>query len=156
MPIALCLVVRFTCLHLHKVPRGVPSCSLNTGCSQPDGRDVYGVIGCVPMIVVFGVGTQLPRRPVMRCCPKAGAGGGCYLYSSKFVGISRRVYLSQKSLRGVCAPNSLITSYFYQNPKWSMTTINLWEHLISPINPEVIILLTSKAEGPGFYSGFWP
>jgi len=50
-----------------------------------DGRDVYGVIGCGPLIVVFGVGTQLPRRRVMTRPPNAGAGVGCYLFPSKFV-----------------------------------------------------------------------
>jgi len=41
-----------------------------------DGSNLYGVIRCVPLAVVFGVGTQLPRRPVMTLCPNAGAGGG--------------------------------------------------------------------------------
>jgi len=50
-----------------------------------DGRDVYGVIRCVQLIVVFGVGTQLPRRLVRKRGPKAGAGEGCYLFPSKFV-----------------------------------------------------------------------
>jgi len=40
---------------------------------RTDGRDVYGVIRCVPFIVVFGVGTQLPRQPVMTRRPNAGA-----------------------------------------------------------------------------------
>ena len=52
-----------------------------------DGRDVYDVIGCVPLIVDFGVGTQLPRPPVMTCCPNAWAGWGCYLFPSKFVNL---------------------------------------------------------------------
>ena len=39
----------------------------------------------VPLIVVFGVGTQLPRRPLMTRRRNAEAGGGCYLFSSKFV-----------------------------------------------------------------------
>jgi len=50
-----------------------------------DGRDVYGVIRCVLLIVVFSVGTQLPRRPVMTRRPNAGAGGGCNLFPSKLV-----------------------------------------------------------------------
>jgi len=50
-----------------------------------DGRDVSGVIRCVPLILVFGVGMQQPRRPVMTRRPNAGAGGGCYLFPSKFV-----------------------------------------------------------------------
>ena len=50
-----------------------------------DGRDEYGVIISVSLIVVVGVGMQLPRRPVMTRRPKAGAGGGCYLFLSKFV-----------------------------------------------------------------------
>jgi len=82
--VTLCAVVRFTCLHLHKVPKGLPSYILRTGSGRTDGRDVYGVIRCAPLIVVFGVGTQLPRQPVMTHRPNAGAGGGCYLFPSKF------------------------------------------------------------------------
>ena len=83
--VTLCAVVRVTCFHLHKVPEGLPSYILRTGSGRTDGRDVYGVIRYVPLIVVFGVGTQLPRRPVMTRRPNAGAGGGCYLSPSKFV-----------------------------------------------------------------------
>ena len=83
--VTLCAVVRFTCFHLHKVPGGLPSYILRTGSGRTDGRDVYGVISCVPFVVVFGVGTQLPRRPVMTRRPNAGAGGGCYLSPSKLV-----------------------------------------------------------------------
>jgi len=83
--VTLCVLVRFTCLHLHKVPGGLPSYILGTGSGRTDGRDVYGVIGCVPSIVVIGVGTQLPRRPVMTRRSNAGAGGGCYLFPLKFV-----------------------------------------------------------------------
>jgi len=50
-----------------------------------DGRHLYGVIRGVPMRVVFGIGTQLPRWPVMTSCPNAGAGGACYLFLSKIV-----------------------------------------------------------------------
>jgi len=46
---------------------------------------VYGVIRCVSLIVVVGVGTQLPRRPVMTRRPNPVAGGGCYLFPSKLV-----------------------------------------------------------------------
>jgi len=52
-----------------------------------DGRDIYDVIGCIPLIVDLGVWTQLPSRPVMTCCPNAGAGEECYLFPSKFVNI---------------------------------------------------------------------
>jgi len=83
--LTLCAVVRFTCLHLHKVPEGLPSYILRIGSGRSDGRDLYGVIRYVPLIVVFGVGTQLLRRPVMTCRPNAGAGGGCYLFPSKLV-----------------------------------------------------------------------
>ena len=51
------------------------------------GRDVYGVIRCVPLRVTFGGGTQLPMRPVIRPRPNAGAGGGCNLFPSKFVSV---------------------------------------------------------------------
>ena len=74
--------------HLHKVPKGLPSYILRTGSGRTDGRDVYGVIRCVPLRVVFGVGTQLLRRPVVTHVPNAGAGGGCYLSPSKFVCVS--------------------------------------------------------------------
>jgi len=70
---------------MHKVPGGLPSYIRQTGSGRTDGRDVYGVIRCVPLIVVFGVGTQLPRRPVMTRRPNAGAGVGCYLFPSKLV-----------------------------------------------------------------------
>jgi len=50
-----------------------------------DGRDVYGNIGCVPFIVVFGVGTKLPRWPVMTRRPNASARGGFYHFPSKLV-----------------------------------------------------------------------
>jgi len=50
-----------------------------------DGRDVYGVIRCIPVRLGFGIGTQLPRRPVMTRRSNAAAGGVCYLFSSKFV-----------------------------------------------------------------------
>jgi len=78
--VTLCSVVRFTRLHLHRVAGGLPSYTLRTGSGRTDGRDVYGVMRCVPLIVVFGVGTQQPRRPVMTRRPNAGAGGGCYLF----------------------------------------------------------------------------
>jgi len=83
--VTLCAVARFTCPHLHKVPGGHPSDALRTGPCRTGGRDAYSVIGCVPLMVVFGVGTQLPRRPVMMRRSTTGAGGGCYPDSSKFV-----------------------------------------------------------------------
>jgi len=83
--VTLCAVVRFTWFHLHKVPEGLPAYILRTGSGRTDGRDLYGVIRCVALMVVFGVGTQLPRRPVMTGCPNAGAAVGCYLFPSKFV-----------------------------------------------------------------------
>jgi len=67
------------------VPRGLPTYTLRTGSGRTDGRDVYSVIRCVALIVVFGVGTQLPRRSVMTRRPHARAGGGCYLFLSKLV-----------------------------------------------------------------------
>jgi len=71
-------------MHLHKVPEGLPPYILRTGSGPMDGHDVYGVIRCVPLIVVFSVGTQLDRGPVMTRRPNAGAEGGCYLFPSKF------------------------------------------------------------------------
>jgi len=50
-----------------------------------DGRDTYGIITCVQLIVVFRVGMQPPRQLVITHCSNAGAGWGCYLSSSKFV-----------------------------------------------------------------------
>jgi len=83
--VTLCAVVQFTCLHLHKVSDGPPSYIPRTGSGPTDGRDVYGVLRCVPLTVVFGVGTQLPRRLVSTRRPNAGAGGGCYSFPSNFV-----------------------------------------------------------------------
>jgi len=83
--LTLCAVVRFSSFNLPKVPGGLPSYIVRTGSGRTDGRDVYGVIGCVSLIVVFGVGTQLPRPPVMTRRPNAGAGVGCYLFPSKLV-----------------------------------------------------------------------
>ena len=67
------------------VPGGISVYTLLSGSGRTDGRSVYGVIRCVPILVVFGVGTQLGRWPVMTHCPKARAGGGSYLFSSRFV-----------------------------------------------------------------------
>jgi len=78
-------VVRFTCLHLHTVPGHLPLYIPRTGSGRMEGHDVYGVLRCLQLIVVFGVGTQLPRQPVMTRRPNAGAGGWCYLFPSKLV-----------------------------------------------------------------------
>jgi len=83
--VTLCAVVRIACLELHKVPGDLAPYMLRTGSGRMDGRDLYGLIRCVPLVAVLGIGTQLPRRPVMTLCPNAGAGGGCYLFPSKFV-----------------------------------------------------------------------
>jgi len=80
-------VARFTYSHLHMVPECLPSYINRTGSGWTDGRDIYGVIRCGPLIVDWGVGTQLPRRPVMRRRPNPGAGWGCYLFPSKFMGV---------------------------------------------------------------------
>jgi len=82
--VALCADIQFTSFHLHKVPEGLPSYTLRTGSGRTEGRDVYGVMRRVPLMVVFGIGTQLPRRPVMTGPPNPGGGGGCYLCPSKF------------------------------------------------------------------------
>ena len=83
--VTLCPSIRFTCFHLHKVPEGRPSYILRTGSGRTDGCDVYGVISWIPIIVVFGEGTQLPTCPVVTRRPNAEAGGGCCFDSSKFV-----------------------------------------------------------------------
>jgi len=88
--VTLCAVARFTSFHLHKVSRGLASYIPRTGSGRTDGRDVYVSVSCVLLIVVFGVGTQLPRRQVMTHRPKAGAGGGCYLFPSKLVCVKVR------------------------------------------------------------------
>ena len=67
------------------MPGGLPTYILRTGSGRTDGRGVYGVIRRVTLIVVFGVGTQLSGGPGMTRRPNAGAGGGCYLFSSKLV-----------------------------------------------------------------------
>jgi len=85
---SLCNSMRRRPVHLPPLAYGArrsPSYILRTGPGRPDGRDLYGVIRCAPSIVVFRVGTQLPWPPVMTHRPNAGAGGGCYLFPSKFV-----------------------------------------------------------------------
>jgi len=72
---------------MHRVPGGRTSYIVRTGSGRTDGRDIYGVIRCVPLIVVFGIGTLLPRRPVMTRRPNAGAAGVCYLFPSKLLGV---------------------------------------------------------------------
>ena len=67
------------------VPEGRTAYILRTGSGRMAGRDVYGVIRCVPLIVALGVQTQLPRWPVMMPRANAGAGEGCYLSPLKFV-----------------------------------------------------------------------
>jgi len=106
-----CAIVRFTWFHLHKVPEGLPSYILRTGSGRPDGRDVYGVIKYVLLIVVFGVGTQLPRRPVMTRRPNAWAGGGVLSFSSEVHVRQGRVPLPCKFLLEVRAPNSNDTTH---------------------------------------------
>jgi len=86
--VTICAVVRFTCLDLHIVPGGLPSSTLPTGSGQMDGREVYSIIRRVPMIVFFGVGTQLSSQPVMSRRPNRGAGGQCNLYSLMFVRVN--------------------------------------------------------------------
>jgi len=83
--VTLYAAIRFTCLHLHKVPEGLRPYTLRTGPCQMDGRDIYGLIRCVPLTVGFGVGTPQPRWPVMMSRSNAGAEGGSYLFPSKLV-----------------------------------------------------------------------
>jgi len=83
--VGLCAVVRLPSICLYQVPEGLPTYTLGTGSGRMDSRDVYGVIGCVPLRVGLGVGTQLRRRPGMTRRATAGAGGGCYLSPAKFV-----------------------------------------------------------------------
>jgi len=58
------------------------------------------------MIVSFGVGTQQLRQQVMTGPSNAGAGGRCYLVSSKFVRVKVGLPCLRNSYGGVCAPNS--------------------------------------------------
>jgi len=85
MSVTLCAVIRFICFHLHRVPGGHPSYILPAGPGRTDGRDVYGVIRYVPLIVACGVGTLLPLRPAITRHANAGPGGWCYLFPTKFV-----------------------------------------------------------------------
>ena len=85
LAVTLCASVWFTCFHWHKVLEGLPSYILRTGSARTDGRDVYGIIRWVPIIVVFDEGTQLPLSPVVTLCPNVGAGGRCWPDSSKLV-----------------------------------------------------------------------
>jgi len=120
--VTLCAVVRFTCFDLHKVREGLPSYILRTGPGRTDGRYVYGVVRWVPLSVVFHVGWLLPRPPVMTRRPNAGAGGGCYLFSSKFVCVKvgqlchvnpygESVRLTRAPLFQVFVPNTLYLLY---------------------------------------------
>ena len=77
MSVTLCNIDRFRLGHLHKLAKGPLSYILRTASGRTDGRDVYGVMRQVPMIVSFGVGTQLRRRQVLSRRPNAGARGGC-------------------------------------------------------------------------------
>ena len=89
VPLRVCVTLstlaRFTCFHLHKVPRGPPPYALRAGSGQTHGRDVYGVIRCVELLVVFSVGTQPRRLQVMMCCSNPWACGRCYLFPSKVI-----------------------------------------------------------------------
>ena len=163
MSVTLCAVVRFTCFYLHKVPEGLPSYILRTGSGRTDGRDVYGVIRCVPFIVVFGVGTQRPRRPVITRRPNTRAGGECYLFPSKLVVCQGRVTLPRTSLRGVRAPNTSSTLRSVP-PEYSMSIIQSIFHLevhIVRVKTTSVYLSTdgkplvcdSTSPGPGI-SGF--
>jgi len=78
-------VIIFTYFYLHIVPGGLPSYILRTGSGRTVGGDVYSIIKCFLLIVVFGVGKQLLRQPVITRRSNAGAAGRYYLYSSKFV-----------------------------------------------------------------------
>jgi len=60
--VTLCACLRFSCLYMQKVPEGLPSYALQTGSTGTDGRDVYGVIKCVSMMMVFGVGTHISKK----------------------------------------------------------------------------------------------
>ena len=87
--VTLCAIVRFTCLNRHKVPEGLPSYTLRTGSGRQASRDVYGVIGCVQSITVFGVGMQQPRRLVVTRCPDGVAGGGGVVFFLRSLCVSR-------------------------------------------------------------------
>ena len=50
-----------------------------------EGHDIYSAIRYIPMIGAFAVGRQLPSYQVMTHHSNAAAGGGWYLFSSKFV-----------------------------------------------------------------------
>ena len=156
--VTLCAVVRFTCFHLHKVPGGLPSYILRTGPGRTDGRDVYGVIECVPLIVVFDVGTQLPTRSVMTLRPNARAGEGCYLFPSKLVcgkvGLlcpvnpyGESVRLTGAPLFEVFVPNTLCLLY------------NLFFHLeLHIVGVKTISVYLSTAGKPClcYSTSFWP
>ena len=85
LAVALCAFVRVPCFHLHKVLEGLPPDILQTGSGRTDGRDAYGVIRSVPMILVFGDETPLAIRPVATRRPNVGGRGRCWPNTLKLV-----------------------------------------------------------------------
>jgi len=125
--VTLCTVIRFTSFDLHKVLDSHPSYSLRTGSAGTDGHDVYGVIGSVPSIVVFGVGRQLPRWPLMTRRPNGGA-SGVISFSFEVRACQGRLSLPCKSLRGIRAPN-MSSPHRSVRPEYSMSIIQSIFHL---------------------------
>jgi len=102
--VTLCAVVRFTSFSLHKVSKGLPSYILRTGSGRTDGRDVYVILRCVLLIVVFGVGTA---QAASDDAPSQRQGWRGVLSFSFEVGVRQgRVTLPYKFLPGVRAPNT--------------------------------------------------
>jgi len=113
---------------LHMVPGGLPSYILRTGSGRTDGRDVYGVIRRVPSIVVFGVATELARRPVMTRTSQRRGWRGVLSFFFEVRVREGRVTLPCKSLRGVRAPNTS-SPLRSVRPKYSMFIIQFIFHL---------------------------
>ena len=59
MFVALCDVDPLRPEYFHMLAQGSISYILQTASGRMDGRDVYGVMRWIPMIVFFAVGTQL-------------------------------------------------------------------------------------------------
>jgi len=85
---SVCNLIRRCPIHLPPLAQGARRSPLIYPANRiwsEDGHHAYGVTRYVPLIVVFGLRMQLPRRPVMTRHPNAGAGGLYYLFPSKFI-----------------------------------------------------------------------
>ena len=157
MSVTVCAVIRFTSFDLHKVLNGHPSYSLRTESGGMDSRDVYGVIGSVPSSVVFGVGRQLPRWPLMMRRPNAGA-RGVISFSFEIRACQGRLSLPCKSLQGIRAPNAS-SPLRSVRPEYSTSIIQSIFHLelhIAGVKTRSVYLSTNRNPFLGYWTSPGP